>query len=104
MVNTRTFESNTETYVLLSQCEYVFYSEVLCKLGCSFVVRYDPRGWHAKYIVIEGDDIEEDDDVEGHEVDVLSNEKFEEDEWIDVDDNVIDDDIYDNGIIENRVS
>ena len=31
IVNTRMFESDTKTYVLPSQCELVFYSEVLAK-------------------------------------------------------------------------
>jgi hypothetical protein len=44
MVNTRTFEPNTETYVLPSQCEKVFYSEVPGKVGWSYIVKYDPRG------------------------------------------------------------
>jgi len=44
MVNTRAFEPGTEPYVLPSQCEQVFYSEVPGKAGWSYVVRYDPRG------------------------------------------------------------
>ena len=38
MVNTRSFELGTDHYVLQSQCEQVFYSEVLGKAGWSFVV------------------------------------------------------------------
>ena len=48
MVNTREFESGTEPYVLPSQCEQVFYSEVPGKAGWSYVVRYDPRGRRVK--------------------------------------------------------
>ena len=44
MVNTRLFDSGTEPYVPPSQCEQVFYSEVLGKAGWSFVVRHYPRG------------------------------------------------------------
>jgi hypothetical protein len=49
MVNTREFEPGTEPYVLPSQCEQVFYSEVLGKAGWSYVVRYDPRGRLVKH-------------------------------------------------------
>ena len=44
MVNTRALEPSTEPYVLPSQCEHVFYSEVPGKAGWSYIVRYDPRG------------------------------------------------------------
>ena len=49
MVNARLFEPGTEPYVLLSQREQLFYSEVPCKAGQSFVVRHDPRGRPVKY-------------------------------------------------------
>ena len=49
MVNTRALESGTEPYVLPSQCEQVFYSEVPGKAGWSYIVRYDPRGRPVKY-------------------------------------------------------
>ena len=49
MVNTRLFELGTEPYVLPSQCEQVFYSEVPGKAGWSFVVRHDPRGRPVNY-------------------------------------------------------
>ena len=49
MVNTRLFEPGTEPYVLPSQCEQVFYLEVLDKAGWLFVVRHDPRGRLVKY-------------------------------------------------------
>jgi hypothetical protein len=64
MVNTRNVEPISEPYVLPSQCEHVFYSEVLGRGGWSYVVRYDPRGRPVKYNVEEEDDIEEEDDVE----------------------------------------
>jgi hypothetical protein len=44
MVNTRAFEPGTKPYVLPSQCEQVFYSEVPGKASWSYVVRYDRRG------------------------------------------------------------
>ena len=49
MVNTRFFEPGTKPYVLPSQCEQVFYSEVPGKAGWSFVVRHDPRARLVKY-------------------------------------------------------
>ena len=49
MVNTRALESGIEPYVLSSQCEQVFYSELKGKVGCSYIVRYDPRGRPIKY-------------------------------------------------------
>ena len=59
MVNTRTFELGTEPYVLPSQCEQVFYSEVSGKPGWSYVVRYDPRGRLVKYNHVEDEDNQE---------------------------------------------
>ena len=44
MVNTRFFKTGKDPYLLPSQCEQVFYSEVPGKVGWSFVVRHDPRG------------------------------------------------------------
>jgi len=63
MVNTRAFEPGTEPYVLPSQCEQVFYSEVPGKAGWSYVVRYDPRGRPVRYnqLDIDEDDPEEED-------------------------------------------
>ena len=49
MVNTRLLEPGIEPYVLPSQCEQVFYSEVPGKVGWSFVVRHNPRGRPVKY-------------------------------------------------------
>ena len=65
MVNTREFEPGTEPYVLPSQCEQFFYSEVPGKAGWSYVVRYDPRGRPVKYNHVDDEDNheeEEDDD------------------------------------------
>jgi hypothetical protein len=64
MVNTRNVEPGSKPYVLPSQCEHVFYSEVPGIWVWSYVVRYDPRGRMVKYNVAEEDDIEEEDDVE----------------------------------------
>jgi hypothetical protein len=57
------FELGTKPYVLPSQCEQVFYSEVPGKSGWSYVVRYDPRGREVKYIhVAEDEDNNEEED------------------------------------------
>ena len=73
MVNTRMFEPGIEPYVLRSQCEQVFYSEVPGKAGWSFVVRHDPRGRLVKQNVEEGieEGLKEEDNVEDdqHELD-----------------------------------
>ena len=42
MVNTRALEPGTDSYVLPSQCEQVFYSKVSSKEGWSYIVIYDP--------------------------------------------------------------
>lgn len=53
-----------DCYVLLIQCEQVFYSEVPGRVGWSHVVRYDPSGRLMEYNVAEEDDnVEEDDGV-----------------------------------------
>jgi hypothetical protein len=103
MVNTRSFEPGTDHYVLPSQCEQVFYSEVPGKAGWSFVVRYDPRGRPVKYnIVEEENDLEEEDDAEEQVADVadVSDEEPEGDEPnvlvggnADLDDDIHDEDI-----------
>ena len=49
MVTTRLFEPGKKPYVLPSQCEQVFYSEVPVKAGRSFVMRHDLRGRPVKY-------------------------------------------------------
>ena len=70
MVNTRLFEPGTETYVLPSQCEQVFYLEVSGKVGWSFVVRHDPRGRPVKYNLDDGNEegyLEEEYDDEEHD-------------------------------------
>ena len=56
MVNTMLFELGTEPYVLPSQCEQVFYSEVLGRAGWSFVVTHGPRERPIKYNVEEGNE------------------------------------------------
>ena len=61
MVNTRFFEPGIDPYVLLSQCEQVFYSKVAGKAGWSFVVRHNPRGRLVKYNL---DDANEEDSLE----------------------------------------
>jgi hypothetical protein len=82
MVNTREFEPGTGPYVLPSQCEQVFYSDVPGKEGWSYVVRYDPRGRPVKYNHVVEDEYnnkEEDHDYPyqeqvAHVVDVLDEE------------------------------
>ena len=49
VLNTRALEPGTKPYVIPSQCEQDFYSEVLGKAGWSYTVRYDPRGRPIKY-------------------------------------------------------
>lgn len=79
MVNTRSFEPRSDRYVLPSQCERVFYSEVPERAGWSYVVKYDPRGRSIEYNVEEEDDnVQEDGDVEENLVDlVLDHEDVE---------------------------
>ena len=84
--NTRALELGTEPYVLPSQCEQVFYSEVPGKAGWSYVVRYDPRGRLVKYNHVDDEDNheeEEDDDDSDQEhvpaVDVFDGEVEEVD-------------------------
>jgi hypothetical protein len=64
MVNTRNVEPRSKPYVLPSQCEQVFYSEVPSRGGWSYVVIYDPTGGPLKYKIVEEDYIEEEDYVE----------------------------------------
>ena len=56
MFNRRELEPGTDRYVLLSQCEQVFYSKVPSKAGWSYIVRYNPRGRLVKYNAIEEED------------------------------------------------
>ena len=69
MVNKRLFEPGTEPYVLPSQWEHVFQSEVLGKAGWSFVVRHDPRGRTVKYNLEECNEegLKEEEDDEYHD-------------------------------------
>ena len=115
MVNTRLIKrARNEPYVLLSQCEQVFYSEVPGKPGWSFVVRHDPRGRSIKYNVVEEKDTKEleddvDDDQDQQLVDDVPDEDVEEEEldhddegvnvhqdYIHVDDDIIKTDINDD--------
>ena len=59
MVDTRALEPGTEPYVLPSQCEQVFYSEVPGKACLEYIVRYNTRGISIKY-----NSVEEEDNVE----------------------------------------
>ena len=56
MVNTRLFGPRMKPYVLPSQCEHIFYSEVPGRVSWSFVLRHDPRGRPVKYNVEEGNE------------------------------------------------
>ena len=86
MINTSRYEPNIEFFVLPTQCEQVFYSQVQGREGRSFVVRFDPRRRHVKYIFPEEYVHEEEEDTrekgevyskkEGNQVDhifILSN-------------------------------
>ena len=98
MVNTRAFEPGTKPYVLLSQCEQVFYSEVPGKAGWSYVVRCDPQGRPVRYnqLYIDEDDPEEEDhDDEDNEQVVAINVLDEEAEELDHP-NVVDHDLSDD--------
>ena len=65
MINTRWFEPvGDKPYILPSQCEKVFYSEVPHKLGWSFFFIHDPRGRLIKYITMEEEDIKEEEEVD----------------------------------------
>ena len=81
MVNTRLFELGTEPYVIPSQLEHVFYSEVPGKVGWSFVVWHDPRGILLKYNLEEGNEegLEEEYDNDDHDQHDLYDHVPEED-------------------------
>jgi hypothetical protein len=64
MIKTTVFERGHDRYVFPSQCEHVFYSNVLAERDWSFVVRYDPRGRPVKYT-----HLQEEDDIEYQEDD-----------------------------------
>ena len=107
MVNTREIELAREPYVLPSQCEQVFYSEVLGKAGWSYIIRRDPRGRLIKYNAKEEYNVEEKGDVDQEQlavdIDVLDEEFDQEvDHPNDVADNEIDiDDIDDDYLTEH---
>ena len=92
-----------EPYVLPSQCEQVFYSEVPGRQGWSFFIRHDPRGRTIKYNIVEEaeDGVEEEGDhavEDQHELDVDDHNVTQEDveelvEADDVRDNVHDEDV-----------
>ena len=80
-----------EPYVLLSQYELVFYSEVPGKAGWSFVVRHDARGRSVKYNLYDGNEegsLEEEDNDEYHDNHELDDHVPEEDikELVELDD------------------
>ena len=108
MVNTRALEPHTDPYVLPSQCEQVFYSEVLGKSSWSYIVRYHPRGRPVKYKTVEEENnVEEEGDVDWEQLDVdidVSDEESDQevDHPNDVVDNEIDSNYIDNEyLIEN---
>ena len=82
MVNTRTFKPRTEPYVLPSQHEHVFYSEVLGRGGWSFSMKHDPRGRLVKYNVQEDNQygIEEEYDIEDDQHELQHHVPEEDDE------------------------
>ena len=96
MVNTSLYEPRMEPYVLPSQCEQVFYLEVLGKAGWSFVVRHNPRGRLIKYNLNDGNkegSLEEYDDDKEHD----QHELCDDDDPIeDVQEIVESDDVADN--------
>ena len=99
MVNTRLFEPRMQPYVLPSQCEQVFYSEVPSKIGWSFVMRHDPRGRLVKYNLDDGNEegsLEEEYDDEEHDQLELadnSDEDYFDDDMMSATDDDDDDDM-----------
>ena len=79
MINTSLFELGTQPFVLPNQCEQVFYSQVLNKIGQSYVVRYEPRGRPAKHIAPKEVDNEEYKKDYVQDQVAMSNQEFEED-------------------------
>ena len=99
MVSTGEFEPSIEPYVLPSQCEQIFYSEVPGKAGWSYVVRYDQRGRLVKYNHVDDEDNheeEEEEDGDSNQEKVVAVDVFDE-EIEEVDNpNVVDDDLIDD--------
>jgi hypothetical protein len=97
-------------YVFPSQCEQVFYSNVLGERNWSFVVRYDPRGRPIKYTHLDKeDDIEDQEDDSTDQTEPkyhrgLTDEAYEEDHDPSVGDNIaiLDDDVNEN-MLENDI-
>ena len=108
MSKTTMFERGHDCCVFPSQCEQVFYSNVLGERDWSFVVRYDPRGRPVKYThVQEEDDIEEEDDSPDHtqleDNAGLTDEEDKEDHDPCVGDNAVLDDDVDKNMLENDI-
>ena len=108
MVNTKELELGTEPYVIPSQCEQVFYSEVPGKAGWSYIVRYDPRGRPIKYNELQeeynvGEEGDSDQEQLTFQVDVLDEESDQEVDHPNdvVDDFELSDDIDDEYITKN---
>jgi hypothetical protein len=110
MIKTTVFERGHDRYVFPSQCEQVFYSNVLGERDWSFVSRYDPRGRRIKYTHLqEEDDIEyqEDDSIDQTELEdhgQSTDEEDKEDHDPGIGDNIaiIDDDVNEN-MLENDI-
>jgi hypothetical protein len=104
MIKTTIFEKTNDHYFFPSKCEQSFYSKVLGKRDCSFVVRYDPRGRPVKYTIDEEDDIEEEDDVELEKEEYGSTDEEDREYELGVGENapVLDDDI-DEDMLKNDI-
>jgi hypothetical protein len=110
MIKTIVFERGHDRYVFPSQCEHVFYSNVLGERDWSFVVRYDPRGRPVKYTHLqEEDDIEDQEDDLSDQIEPKDHagsidEEDEEDHDPGVGDNIaiLDDDVDEN-MLENDI-
>ena len=111
MIKTMMFERGHDHYVFPSQCEHVFYSNVLGERDWSFVVRYDPRGRPIKYTHLqEEDDIEDqEDDSTKYQIEPEyhggpTDEEDEEDHDLGIGDNIaiLDDDVDEN-MLENGI-
>jgi hypothetical protein len=104
MIKKMVFERRDGRYVFPSQCEQVFYSNVLGEMDWSFVVRYDPRGRPIKYTHLqEEDDIKDQEDDSTDQIELedhggSTDEEDEEDHDLGVGDNIaiLDDDVEEN--------
>jgi hypothetical protein len=110
MIKTTVFERGHDRYVFPSQCEHVFYSNVIGERDWSFVVIYDPRGRPIKYTHLREEDAIEDqeddstDQTEPKDHGWSTVEEDEEDHAPGVGDNIaiLDDDVDEN-MIENDI-